>query len=95
MKGLANHWGAMGKGEGGAGILVRGKRVGYTRRGRTVLGERSVHSDVGPFAFGCSRSPGVKSQGAPEVSSVAWGEELVGKGCPRRPWAPVPVPPEI
>lgn len=47
-----------------------------------------LHSDV-------QEGPGVRSEGGPEVLPVPWGEELVCKGCPRRPQATVPVPPEV
>lgn len=46
---------------------MRDERVGYPRRGRTVLGEKSVRSGVGTFAFRCSRGPGVRSERPREV----------------------------
>ena len=43
---LASHRGAVGKGEGGAGILVSDETVGSSRRGRTSRGEKSLRSDL-------------------------------------------------
>lgn len=67
MKELASHWGAVGKRQGGAGIPVSDDRVSYPRRGKIVLGEKSVGSDVDTFVFRCSGGAGIRSEGDLEV----------------------------